>query len=252
MPKKMSEEYKKKGRRILFSVVFLVLGFILAFSYKTLGGNKDIERVTSDSFIQEEKYREDLIEQKERNKELSDEIGVKQEGIRSYERSFSTKEKAHVDLVEEAKDLRLLLGVIPAIGQGIRVTLSDAEYDPIEHNPNDYIVHESHIFKVINELRISGAQGISINGQRITASMSKIKLIAVFSKNLRHSARRWQHWPTPWAATSRTCPGTPASRSCARPAQGWTTAAPYRSLSKLRTATGRGKWTISAPSRQPC
>ncbi|MCZ2257109.1 DUF881 domain-containing protein [Sporosarcina sp. G11-34] len=143
---------------------------MLAFSYKTLGGNKDIERVTSDSFIQEERYREDLIEQKERNKELSEEIGVKQEGIRSYETSFSTNEKAHVDLVEEAKDLRLLLGEIPAIGQGIIVTLSDAEYDPIEHNPNDYIVHESHIFKVINELRISGAQGISINGQRITAS----------------------------------------------------------------------------------
>lgn len=168
--KKVSKDYKKKGRHVLFSVVFLVLGFMLAFSYKTLGGNKDIERLTSDSFIHEEKYREDLIKQKERNKELSDEIGVKQEGIRSYESSFSTKEKAHVDLVEEAKDLRLLLGVIPAIGQGIKVTLSDAEYDPIEHNPNDYIVHESHIFKVINELRISGAQGISINGQRITAS----------------------------------------------------------------------------------
>ena len=170
MSKKASNDFKKKGRPILFSIAFLVLGFILAFSYKTLGGNKDSEKITSKSFIQEEKYREELMEQKERNKELSDEIGVKQEGIRSYESSFSTKEEAHVDLVEEAKDLRLLLGVIPAIGPGITVTLKDAEYNPIEHNPNDYIVHESHIFKVVNELRISGAQGISINGRRITAN----------------------------------------------------------------------------------
>ena len=170
MSKKVSDDYKKKGRPILFSIAFLVLGFILAFSYKTLGGNKEPEKITSKSIIQEEKYREELIEQKERNKELSDEIGVKQEGIRSYESSFSTKEEAHGDLVEEAKDLRLLLGVIPAIGPGITVTLKDAEYNPIEHNPNDYIVHESHIFKVVNELRISGAQGISINGQRITAN----------------------------------------------------------------------------------
>lgn len=166
----MSDNYKKKGKSILFSIVFLVLGFILAFSYKTLGGNENQDKTTSNSFIQEEKYREKLIEQKERNKELSDEIGVKQEGIRSYESSFSTNEEAHVDLVEEAKDLRLLLGVVPAIGPGITVTLKDAEYNPIEHNPNDYIVHESHIFKVVNELRISGAQGISINGQRITAN----------------------------------------------------------------------------------
>ena len=170
MSKKVIDDYKKKGKPILFSIAFLVLGFILAFSYKTLGGNKNPENITSKSIVEEEKYREELIEQKEKNKELSDEIGVKQEGIRSYENSFSTKEEAHVDLVEEAKDLRLLLGVIPAIGPGITVTLKDAEYNPIEHNPNDYIVHESHIFKVVNELRISGAQGISINGQRITAN----------------------------------------------------------------------------------
>ena len=67
----------------------------------------------SATFIQEEKYREDLSEQKERNKELTDEIAAKQEEIRSYERSFSTREEDHADLVEEAKDLRLLLGVVP-------------------------------------------------------------------------------------------------------------------------------------------
>ena len=81
--------------------------------------------------VQEEKYREELIQQKERNKELSDEIGVKQEDIRAYERSFSNREEDHADLVEEAKDLRLLLGVIPAVGPGIKVTLKDAEYDPL-------------------------------------------------------------------------------------------------------------------------
>lgn len=170
MTRKLSNEYRKKGRHILFSVVFLVLGFILAFSYRTLGNNKDTASFISASFVQEEKYREDLIQQKERNKELSDEIALKQEEIRTYERSFSTREKDHAHLVEEAKDLRLLLGVIPAVGPGVKVILKDAEYDPVEQNPNDYIVHESHIFRVINELRISGAQGLAINGQRITAN----------------------------------------------------------------------------------
>src|SRR6185437_10344881 len=72
--------------------------------------------------------------------------------------------------VEEAKNLRLLLGVIPAVGQGVRITLKDADYDPTVQNPNDYIVHESHILRVVNELRIAGAQGMAINGQRITAN----------------------------------------------------------------------------------
>lgn len=170
MTKHKSDNVKKRAKSILFSVVFLVLGFILAFSYKTLGKNVEEGNPTSTLLLDEERYREELILQQERNRELSDEIGSKQEEIRMYERSFSEMEEDHVDLVQEATDLRLLLGVVPAHGSGIKVTLMDAEYDPVEQNPNDYIVHESHVFRVINELRISGAQGVSINGQRITSS----------------------------------------------------------------------------------
>ena len=36
-------------------------------------------------------------------------------------------------------------------------------------NINNYLVHEYHVFKVINELYISGAAAIAINGQRLTS-----------------------------------------------------------------------------------
>ena len=170
MTKKVNDAYKKRGRNILFSVVFLVLGFILAFSYRTLGINQEVGSTQSPAFNKEEDYREGLISQQERNKELTDEIAAKQEEIREYERSFSMGEKDHAGLVNEAKNLRLLLGAIPAVGQGVKVTLKDADYDPVEQNPNDYIVHESHILRVVNELRISGAQGLAINGHRITSN----------------------------------------------------------------------------------
>lgn len=172
--KMKNDQFQKRTRPILFSVVFLVLGFILAFSYRTLGTNDEKEYIESSTFQREQQYREELIAQQERNKELSDEIAQKQEDIRQYEQTFSSQEKDHAGLVEEAKDLRLLLGITPAVGQGVRVTLKDADYDPIEQNPNDYIVHESHVLKVVNELRIAGAQGLAINGQRIT-SYSHIK-----------------------------------------------------------------------------
>ncbi|MFC5602982.1 DUF881 domain-containing protein [Sporosarcina koreensis] len=169
LAKKMSEDYKTRGRYILYSFVFLILGFIFAFSYRTLGKDSG-ESVQSPALQQEEQYREELIAQKERNKELADEIHAKQDEIRDFEKSFSENEDNHTVLVEEAKDLRLLLGVIPATGQGVRVTLKDGDYDPIEQNPNDYIVHESHVLRVVNELKISGAQGIAINGQRISSN----------------------------------------------------------------------------------
>ena len=156
----------KVGGGIILAAVFLILGFILSYSY-SLSKSDSGETISNRSMEHESKYRDELIEQMERNKELTEELTSKQEQIREFERSFSESEESYSKLVEEAKDLRLLLGNVHAKGEGIRVTLEDAEYDPATMNPNDYIVHESHIFKVIHELRISGAQAIAVNGQRI-------------------------------------------------------------------------------------
>ncbi|PIC58939.1 DUF881 domain-containing protein [Sporosarcina sp. P12(2017)] len=144
---------------------------MLAFSYRTIGSKeKVLDPEQSDLFQQEEQYRAELIDQQERNKELTNELLEKQKDVRSFEQVFSDKEKNHAILVEKARDLRLLLGDIPSKGAGVKVTLEDAEYDPSVQNPNDYIVHESHVLRVINELKIAGAQGMTINGQRINSN----------------------------------------------------------------------------------
>ena len=115
---------------------------------------------------QRDAYREELIEQQERNKELAEELDELLQTIRQYEKEFATSEDQYDELVEEAEHLRLLMGELPASGKGVSVTLRDDEYSG-ENNPNDYIVHESHIFSVINELKIAGAEAIAINGQRL-------------------------------------------------------------------------------------
>ena len=67
--------------RILISLVSLVLGFILAYSYSMASADKEIEGNSSYS-VEIEKYREKLIEQKEMNKDLTEEINQKQQEIR--------------------------------------------------------------------------------------------------------------------------------------------------------------------------
>ncbi len=159
------------NKRIIFSIVCLVLGFILAYSY-SLSSAKKSTGMTSGTgyFEQEERYREELIQQKERNKELANELVARQKEVRKIEQALVGSEERYASLIQEAEDLRLLLGVIPSTGEGVKVQLQDAEYDPVSENPNDYIVHESHVFKVLNELKISGAEAISINGQRLHAN----------------------------------------------------------------------------------
>ncbi|MDM5246815.1 MULTISPECIES: DUF881 domain-containing protein [unclassified Lysinibacillus] len=151
-------------------IVCVTMGFIVGYSYNQAKDNRDASSSDAELFEQEESYREELIAQQERNKELSEEVTDLQEKIRKYEKSFVASKKDYTKLVEEAEDLRLLLGDLNAEGKGIRITLQDGDYDPKSANPNDYIVHESHVFKLLNELKISGAQAIAINGQRVLAN----------------------------------------------------------------------------------
>ncbi|WP_232319166.1 MULTISPECIES: DUF881 domain-containing protein [Sporosarcina] len=171
MSKTLKKTREKRGKQLVLSIVFLVLGFMLAFSYRTIGSKQQVlDSQQTNLFQQEEQYRADLIDQQERNKELTNELLEKQKKVHSFEQEFSDKEKNHAVLVEKARDLRLLLGDIPSKGAGVKVTLEDAAYDPSIQNPNDYIVHESHVLRVINELKIAGAQGMTINGQRINSN----------------------------------------------------------------------------------
>ena len=61
------------------------------------------KRFKSSEFSRARKYREKLVEQKERNKELTEEINSKQQEIRDYEQSFAKSEESVEELVEEAE-----------------------------------------------------------------------------------------------------------------------------------------------------
>ena len=84
------------NKRIIFSLVCLVLGFILAYSY-SLSSSKKLsgQAVSSKYFEQEEQYREDLIHQKERNKELTTELEARQQQVREIEKSLSGSEEQY-------------------------------------------------------------------------------------------------------------------------------------------------------------
>ncbi|MGE7917771.1 DUF881 domain-containing protein [Viridibacillus sp. NPDC093762] len=154
-----------------FLVVSIALGFLFAYAYNMAKSKgTTMTETNSSDFEKKEQLREGLIAQQERNKELEEEKLILQQKIKDYEQDFSGSKEGYKDLVKQADDLRLLLGKIPGRGSGVTVTLQDAEYDPKSVNPNDYIVHESHVFKVLNELKISGAQAIAINGHRLKAN----------------------------------------------------------------------------------
>lgn len=156
-----------RGRYVILSLVFLVLGFMISFSYQ-FTKRESANQISSRQWTNEYQYRKMLIEQEQLNRELQKELFEKQKKVREVEEEFANEEKILFNLVEDVEKLRMYTGKIAVKGKGVEVTLADASYIPTEENVNNYIVHESHVFKVVNELYISGASAVAINGQRLS------------------------------------------------------------------------------------
>jgi len=157
----------KRRRNVIFSLVFLVLGFMISFSYQNTKKD-DGQEISESQFERDLDLRNELIEQEEKNNELYKELKGAQRKLVQLEKDLSNEAETYYNLAEDAEKYRIYLGKVAVKGEGIQITLEDGEYNPKEDNVSNYLVHEHHVFKVINELYISGAQAISINGQRLS------------------------------------------------------------------------------------
>jgi uncharacterized protein YlxW (UPF0749 family) len=81
---------------------------------------------------------------------------------------------ALADLREQLERERLLSGLVAVKGQGVVAVLndSDARSVPEGEDPANYIIHEYDLRDVLNALWASGAEAISLNGERIVGNTS--------------------------------------------------------------------------------
>ncbi|MDA1475640.1 DUF881 domain-containing protein [Bacillus changyiensis] len=156
-----------KKHTAILSLAMLVLGFLLSFSYQFTKEMKD-KKGPSKSWEEEYSLRDRLISQEKQTNALKNELMSKQKEVQQTEESLKGEKEEYDHILEDVERYRMFVGEIGVQGQGIQVTLKDASYIPEGENVNQYIIHESHIFRLLNELWISGAAAVSINGQRVT------------------------------------------------------------------------------------
>ncbi|MBY6036183.1 DUF881 domain-containing protein [Fictibacillus nanhaiensis] len=158
---------KIKGKHLFLSLILLVTGFILAFSYQRAQFEKN-EVAQNNEWKKEDSLRSQILNFQKTNRELAGELKGLQQNVEEKESKLANQEEISSNLVEDLKQLRMVVGNVKVEGEGVKVTLQDSSYIPEDENPNNYIVHEEHIRSVIDELHVSGAEAIAVNGQRIS------------------------------------------------------------------------------------
>ncbi|MDP4092655.1 MAG: DUF881 domain-containing protein [Bacillota bacterium] len=152
----------KINKNIALTFVCIILGLVITWQLASINHNQTIassENKRSDDLMQqllaEKKTNDDL---RQRNSEL--------EQLKSkYESSKGDDNKMIENLKNELQRDQMIAGLIDVKGKGVVVTL--------ENNENSTIL-DTDILKLVNELKASDAQAISVNDERITA-MSEIR-----------------------------------------------------------------------------
>jgi uncharacterized protein YlxW (UPF0749 family) len=173
---------KYKGIQITIAMIFLVLGFMLSIQFKSV---KKIGLI-ADSRTRAEDLRVALSIEQGKLKDSMKAIDERDKKIEQYQNA-ALKNNTSIDVFK--KDLeraKLLAGMNDVVGSGVIVTLIDAKAGGNTNGNNDLtysVIHDTDIALVVNELRASGAEALSINGNRLLAT-SEIRCAGpVFSIN---------------------------------------------------------------------
>ncbi|MEG2758007.1 MAG: DUF881 domain-containing protein [Anaerovoracaceae bacterium] len=150
-----------KWKKIIMAILCLFIGVGIAIQTKMTDGERLYvsAKTVSDyqSAIEAEKIAVTDVEK------LTQEA---EEKLKYYKTDHDKKMKK--TLAQDLEKNQIMAGTVDVKGPGIVVVVDDGTGKLKKgQNPNDLLIHDKDIFRVLNDLKESGAEVLSVNGQRI-------------------------------------------------------------------------------------
>lgn len=154
---------------LLITMACVIFGFISVLAFDREGKNIEIGEVTSVKKVQD--LNRERIKLEAEKKEHEDRIKELQEAILQFEQDAARRDSQAGLINEQLLNTRAYAGYVALEGPGVEIVLNDRKRDSIIiNNFNYFIVHDSDVLNVLNELKAAGAEAIAINGTRIMAN----------------------------------------------------------------------------------
>jgi len=159
----------KKSISLILGLMCVVLTYGIAVQIKTINGTG----TTISTNAKENELRDAVLKAKEKYDNLYEEL-ERIENQLETERTNSTQNNTELEQLENTiKEGNKILGMSEVTGYGIIITVNDNQKISLNDwlgDPNWLIVHDTDLINIVNGLKNTGAQAISINNQRIVAT----------------------------------------------------------------------------------
>ena len=153
----------KKDKIIMASVigVICIILFTIIFAQYRIVEQTDITGIKA---AREEELQTMLSSMKTKYEEMEEKLLDTQDKISEYEKIIDSSDKTSELIEKELEQTNMLVGKTNVVGEGVIITMKDNNNKSIE--PSD-------LRTLVNELKLAGAEAISINDKRIL-NMSEI------------------------------------------------------------------------------
>lgn len=156
--------------KIIITLLCIILGLFIAIQLKNVEGDYDFVSLNTIADLQSMVKR-----QQDEVASIKELINSNKNKLAEYEKAISEGGSIKDVLNKENQQLKIISGFVDLEGPGIIIKLSDSNRELYEwEDPNNVIVHDSDVLNIINDLKIAGAEALSINGQRVM-SISEIQ-----------------------------------------------------------------------------
>lgn len=140
------------------TLVCIILGIIIAWQYKSIIANNKLKSTQN---VRVDSLKDDIIMEKKKNEDMRKSIDDLQTQKKEYEATMGNKGLIEDNLKKDLEIARIIAGLTDVKGKGVLITLDDSK---------ECEVQDSDILTLLNELKASEAQAISVNNERIIAA----------------------------------------------------------------------------------
>ncbi len=162
----------KKSSRLIIFTAFVMLGIVASMQFRGVNKTEPSGTDKSDEIQQMIKSIDRL---REKNAALEAEISSEMKRTSELEKLFIRQQKDIYleQLFGDIQQMRMNAGLVDVTGPGLIINMDDAAARQTTEM-GLLVIHDSDIKAILNDLKIAGAQAISINGERIIATSEQI------------------------------------------------------------------------------
>ncbi len=148
-------------------IVCLLMAFLVTMQIKSVIYN---HAITTEESLRVEDLLKQLNDERAKNDSMSEMITSLKSDLQSFKDEAAENSEYSKTIINQLDKAEILAGLVKVEGSGVTITVKDSTLKNTIGDANAYVIHDSDLLMIINELCDAGAEAISLNGERIVST----------------------------------------------------------------------------------